>query len=189
MSAEADPTGAAAEAVSSAVEDAIRRLVAYGSQRGQLAFDAAASPQAAGSLGDTLGNSTPGNGQASSATPPPLPPGEGWGEGSPPNTRRSLRQPTVSAYSANDRNAGDSQSSPSSTGGRTGDAAPARFESLEGLYHRIAASAAGGGPDDQSSKANVETARNTSLILQALEAQNKLLESSKSQQPQQVLWQ
>jgi hypothetical protein len=35
----------------------------------------------------------------------------------------------------------------------------------------------------------VETARNTSLILQALETQNRLLENVKGQQPQQILWQ
>jgi len=35
----------------------------------------------------------------------------------------------------------------------------------------------------------VETARNTSLILQALEAQNRLLENAKGKEPQQILWQ
>jgi hypothetical protein len=35
----------------------------------------------------------------------------------------------------------------------------------------------------------VETARNTSLILQALEAQNRLLENAKGPQSSQILWQ
>jgi hypothetical protein len=35
----------------------------------------------------------------------------------------------------------------------------------------------------------VETARNTSLILQAEEAQNRLLENAKGQPQQQILWQ
>jgi hypothetical protein len=77
----------------------------------------------------------------------------------------------------------------SSPDGRAGAGIPARFENLEGLYHRIAASAAGGGSDDRASQASVETARNTSLILQALEAQNRLLENAKGKEPQQILWQ
>ena len=80
------------------------------------------------------------------------------------------------------------------TGGERGNAhaasgPSARFESLDGLYQRIAASAAGGGSDEQASKASVETARNTSLILQALEAQNRLLEKDKGPQSQHILWQ
>jgi hypothetical protein len=65
----------------------------------------------------------------------------------------------------------------------------ARFESLEGLYRRIAASAASSGSDGQANKASTETACNLALILQALETQNRLLENAKSQQSQQILWQ
>jgi hypothetical protein len=75
---------------------------------------------------------------------------------------------------------------------RNASAAPgpsARFESLEGLYQRIAASAAGGGSDGQANPASAEMARNISLILQTLETQNRLLEKDKGPQSQQVFWQ
>jgi hypothetical protein len=65
----------------------------------------------------------------------------------------------------------------------------ARFESLDGLYQRIAASAAGGGSDEQANPASAEMARNISLILQALETQSRLLEKDKGPQSQQIFWQ
>ena len=65
----------------------------------------------------------------------------------------------------------------------------ARFESLEGLYQRIASAAAGGGTGEQASNTSTETASDLSLILQALETQNRLLENAKGQQSQQILWQ
>jgi hypothetical protein len=187
MNAEADPTDAANDLPSSPVQQAIRQLLAYASQSNQLAAQVAAA--AMGRIDEMTGNSSLANHQEFDASPPSLPAGEGWGEGSPQDAQRPFRQPSVSGNSGDGRIVGDSPSPPPSPGGRGGAGVPARFESLEGLYQRIAASAAGGGSDEQASKASVETARNTSLILQALEAQNRLLENGKAQQQQPILWQ
>ncbi len=155
---------------------------------------AAASPTT-GYVNEMMVSSALASGQESGATPP-LPPGEGGGEGNPPETPRSFWQPSVSGNPGDSGIADNSPSPQPSPEGRgrdgvpaPGDGVPARFESLEGLYQRIAASAAGGGSDQQANNANVETARNTSSILQALEAQNRLLEKGKGSQSQQILWQ
>ncbi len=189
MSVEADPTDAANDSPSSAVQRAIRKLVAYASQSNRLVADVADAEPAMGRFDDMMDNPTLAHGEESGASPPPLPPGEGRGEGTPPNTQRLLRQPSVIGDSEDGRIVGDSPSPLPSPDGRGGAGIPARFESLEGLYQRIAASAAGGGSDQQASQASVETARNTSLILQALEAQNRLLENAKGPQSSQILWQ
>jgi hypothetical protein len=183
MTAEADPTDAANGPPSSPVKRAMRRLVAYASQSSRLSAYAAAVAPAMGRFDDMTGLSIPpAMGQAvtgvqqqdPSATPgvpllacPVVPP---------PTLPDN---PTVAPDSGTETGSiGNSATGPA-----------ARFESLDGLYQRIAASAAGGGSDEQANKANVETARNTSLILQALEAQNRLLENGKGQQQQQILWQ
>jgi hypothetical protein len=187
MTVEADPANAANDDSTSAVERAIRKLVAYASQSTELAADTVPAAPATGRSDDTVNNSTPTNDPESSDNPPH--PGEGWGEGSLQSPQRPLGQPSVSEDPGDGRIADDSPSPASSSGGRERPGVPARFESLEGLYQRIAASAAGGGSDEQATQANVETARNTSLILQALEAQNRLLENARGQQSQQILWQ
>jgi hypothetical protein len=151
---------------------------------------AAAAAPAMGRFDELRGYSTFAIGDESGADTPPLPPGGGRGEGNAPQT------PSLPSFHFTGEDPGDSgiagdSSSPAPSAGERGGAGPtARFESLDGLYQRIAASAAGGGSDQQASQANLETARNTSLILQALEAQNRLLESGAGkQQQQQILWQ
>ncbi len=189
MTAEADPTDAAKAPPSSPVQRAIRQLLAYASQSNQLAAQVAAAAPAKGRFDGGTGNSTLANDRELSASPPPLPPGAGRGEENAPNRKRPFSQYYVSGNSANGRIVGDSPLPPPSPGRRRRAGIPARFESLEGLYRRIAASAAGGGPEEQASQASAETARTMSLILQALEAQNQLLEKGKGQQSQQILWQ
>ena len=145
----------------------MEKLLAYASQSNQLAAYAAAAPamdQAASGAQQPQDPSLTSGASLPASPAMPSPP-QSEGSAAAPDSRRETRNANAAP-------------GPS-----------ARFESLDGLYQRIAASAAGGGSDEQASQANVETARNTSLILQALEAQNRLLEKDKGPQSQQILWQ
>ena len=187
--AEADPTGTADDPSSSPLERAIRTLVACASQSGLLAAGAgAAAAPAASGLDDATDNPAPDPRPGARCNTAPLPPGEGGDDGNRPDAQQSDRQSYVSQDSDDRRVGGDAPSPLPSPGEGGGAGTSARFESLEGLYQRLAASAAGGRSDEQATQACVETARNTSLILEALEAQNRLPENARGQQPQQILW-
>jgi hypothetical protein len=182
MTAEADLTDAINDPPSSPVQRAMDKLVAYASLSNQLAAQVAAAE-------------APTGGQAEAGmlqqqpNPTPAAPLDRTGERDSAERDAEDRPGTagLAPFQAPPARGTGHHRAPRTGNLATGPAA--RFESLDGLYQRIAATAAGGGPDEQANKASLETARNTALILQALEAQNRLLENGKAQQQQPILWQ
>ncbi len=182
MTAEADPTDTINDALSSPVQRAMDKLAAYATQSNQLAAEAAAAEAPTGSHAEAgMLQQQP--------NPTPAAPLDRTGERDSAESDAEDRPGTVGLTPFQVPPAHGTAHHRAPRTGNLSTGPTARFESLDGLYQRIAASAAGGGPDEQANKASLETARNTSLILQALEAQNRLLENGKAQQQQPILWQ